>query len=566
MTNGVLELNDSRRLTGPNLFGISPGAVIDVEIRNINPDEIISIWKKKAAMLLNKTGWNNETTSFRKYDGGASLVITAPIDCLYAATEVNEAAWNLTTKQYQGEDTENLDEIILSLINEIECEQNPHLIEIYKAAIKHQVVFLSDDDQVSLGYGASCKVFPIDKLPSVNSINWNAISDIPVALITGTNGKSTTVRLASAVIKAAGKCCGITSTDYIRVGDQILDKGDYSGPGGARMLLRHPNTEVAFLEVARGGMLRRGVGINHATAALITNVSEDHLGEYGINHLDDMVEAKFIVRQTITNNQNLILNADDSGSVKFAEILDNKIVWFSWNHDNSVIQSHINSGGDACYVRDNQIYWNCSGKEQFVEHVKNIPITLNGAAKHNVHNALAVTALTLSLGVSLEHIRTGLKNFINSPEENPGRGNLFEIDNFKVILDFAHNEHGLSLMAETINNMEANRRLVMLGQAGDRNESLIEGLVKSALKANPNILLICELPGYLRGRDLGVTPNLIHKFAIKHGLHENQIIHADNMIEGTKIALDWAQAGDLMLLLGLDDREAIFSMLKDKQA
>ncbi|MCF6194175.1 MAG: hypothetical protein L3J46_07570 [Kangiellaceae bacterium] len=573
MTNFVLELDDSRRLTGPNLFGSKAGAIIDVKIKNFDADKIIQIWQEQVKMLLDKVGWQKESACSRKFEGGASLVITAPIDCLYAATEVNETAWQLAVNQIQEHKTkynseppiENLDDIISSLLKEIADEENPALIKIYNTALIHNVAFLSDDDEVSIGYGKSCQIFPVDNIPDVNSIDWQQIKDIPVALVTGTNGKSTTVRLASAVVKAAGKRCGITSTDYIRVGNKILDRGDYSGPGGARTLLRHPETEVAFLEVARGGMLRRGIGINQARAALITNVSEDHLGEYGINTLDDMVEAKFIVRQCISKEQNLILNADDAGCVRFAKTLDNTIVWFAWSEDNSVIQNHLGVNGTACYVKDDSIYYCSDGIEQLIIVVNDIPCTFGGAAKHNIHNALAVVALSFSLGLELKDIVLGLSQFSSTPEDNPGRGNLFEIQGFRVILDFAHNEHGLSLMAQTINNIPANRRLVMLGQAGDRTDELIEGLFQSALQANPDVLLVCELEGHLRGRNLKEVPEIIHNFALKHGLKENQIIHVPDTIEGTNWALNWAQPEDLMLILGLDKREEIVELLESTQ-
>jgi UDP-N-acetylmuramyl tripeptide synthase len=216
-------------------------------------------------------------------------------------------------------------------------------------------------------------------------------------------------------------------------------------------------------------------------------------------------------------------------------------------------------------VKDDSIYYCSDGIEQLIITVNDIPITFGGAAKHNIHNALAVVALSFSLGLELKDIVSGLSQFSSTPEDNPGRGNLFEIKGFKVILDFAHNEHGLSLMAQTINNMPANRRLVMLGQAGDRTDELIEGLVKSALKANPDVLLVCELEDHLRGRNLKEVPELIHDFALKHGLKENQIIHVPDTIEGTNWALNWAQPEDLMLILGLDKREEIVELLESTQ-
>jgi UDP-N-acetylmuramyl tripeptide synthase len=557
-----LNITDSRRLTGPNLFWNKAGAILDVDISGIDKKYVIASWRKHCRDLLNALNWNKEKITQRIYEGGASLVISAPIDCLYTATEITEAAWQMTVDALNNKSIE-LNTVLEQLNTEINKEQNSALVAIYNAAQAHNVKFLSDDDNISLGYGKTCQVYSVNKLPKVDDINWQSIKDIPVAMVTGTNGKSTTVRLASSVVKAAKLKCGITSTDYIRVGDTILDNGDYSGPGGARTLLRHPQTETALLEVARGGMLRRGLGVNQATCVVVTNVAEDHLGEYGINTLDEMVEAKFTIRQAINKDQDLILNADDAGSVKFAKSLDNTLVWFSWYSDNPVIVNHMKNGGKACFVEKNEIvYFDGKNKINIVP-IKDIPITINGAAKHNTHNALAVTAMCKALGFDNKSIALGLKEFSNSPENNPGRGNLFEFNGIKAIADFAHNEHGLNLMAQTIKNMPAKRRLVMLGQAGDRSDALIEGLVKSALKANPDVLVICEMESELRGRELGEIPQLMSECAIKHGMQKDRLIFAEDTIQGTKKALEWAQKDDVLLLLALTNRNEIIKMLSE---
>ncbi len=560
MTDRQLQITDSRRLTGPNLFWKKAGAILDVEILGIDKDKVIKLWTKNCRTLLDALNWNKEQITHRIYDGGASLVISAPIDCLYAATEVTEAAFAMTQEELNGMEVKERDYLI-RLQEEIDKEKNPKLIALQKAAAQHQVKFLSDDDDISLGYGETCQVYSVNNLPPVDEVDWNTIKDIPVAMVTGTNGKSTTVRLASSVVKAAGLRCGITSTDYIRVGEKIVDTGDYSGPGGARTLLRHPETQTALLEVARGGMLRRGLGINQASCVVVTNVAEDHLGEYGINTLSDMVEAKFTVRQSITEDQDLILNADDAGSVNFAKTLNNTIAWFSWYADNPVITQHIKRGGKACFVEDGIIFYYDGAQKQSIVAVKDIPITFGGAAKHNVHNALAVTAMCRALGFDSATIAQGLKDFDSTPENNPGRGNRFDFNGITAIVDFAHNEHGLALMAQTIKDMPAKRRLVLMGQAGDRTDELIQGLVKSALIAKPDCLVICEMLSHLRGREKGVIPQIIHDYAISRGIEEQQIIHADDTIQGTQKALEWAQSGDLLLILGLTNREKIIELL-----
>ncbi len=560
MTDKQLKITDSRRLTGPNLYWKKAGAILDVEIYGIEKQQVIDLWTKHCRTLLDALNWEKQEITHRTYEGGASLVISAPIDCLYAATEITEAAWAMVEEELKGVDVITYNYLI-RLKNEIDKEQNPKLIAIQKAAVKHNIKFLSDDDDISLGYGKTCQIYPVNDLPDVKDIDWHSIKDIPVAMVTGTNGKSTTVRLASSVVKAAGLNCGITSTDYIRVGEQIVDTGDYSGPGGARTLLRHPQTETALLEVARGGMLRRGLGVNEASCVVVTNVAEDHLGEYGINTLSDMVEAKFTVRQSISKEQDLILNADDTGSVSFAKTLDNTIVWFSWNAENPVIEQHIKQGGKAAFVENGFINYHNGEAQESVIAIEDIPITFGGAAKHNIHNALAVTALCRSLGFDNATIAQGLKDFDSTPENNPGRGNRFDFNGITAIVDFAHNEHGLALMAQTIKNMPAKRRLVMMGQAGDRSDELIEGLVKSALVAKPDCLVVCEMVSHLRGREEGVIPQLIHDYAVSYGMTEQQIIYADDTVQGTQKALDWAQSGDLLLILGLTNREKIIELL-----
>ena len=568
MTEQLLKLDDSRRLTGPNLFGSKAAAVMDVLIIGYDHQLVIDRWQTELNSILELLGWSKQSIFCRSYQAGASLGFTAPIDVLYAATEVNEAAWQRVVNHFTDTPQKPIEKSLSRLQKEITAEANPALIALHQSAQSHDVRFLSDDDFVSLGYGASCQVYPVDQLPAVDQVDWAAIESIPLALVTGTNGKSTTVRLASHVIKAAGLKCGITSTDYIRIDEQILDTGDYSGPGGARTLLRHPDTEVAILEVARGGMLRRGLGVNQAHCAVITNVAADHLGDYGMDTVSDMVAAKFVVRQALTPKQDLILNADDAGVVEFAQgqnnDLNNEIVWFSWEAENPIIIKHLKQGGKAVYVRDGMIcYHRGSEKATQVVSVTDIPITMNGAAKHNTHNALVVVAMMFSMKIELSAIQTGLRTFDSSPKNNPGRGNLFQVKDFQVLVDFAHNEHGLAAMADTLKSMPANRRLVLLGQAGDRDNNLIKGLVNSALLADPDCLVVCEMEEYLRGRELGEVPALISQHAIQRGVRSNQIMTATSPLEGTKMALSWAQAGDVLLILSLTDRDQVLELIQN---
>ncbi len=558
-----LSLEDSRRLTGPNLFWDYPGAIIDVTISGIDSSSVVKTWEIQVRSFLDALGWGSEKITSRQYKDGASLVITAPVDALYSATEVNEAAWLATLEQFGLGQSQNFFSTLNSLKTEIQQEQNLSLSAFLDAAEKHHKPALVDDDCISIGYGRHSKVFDIKNIPDPTSINWNDIKAIPLGLITGTNGKSTSVRLASAIISAANKVAGITSTDYIRVGDDVLDTGDYSGPGGARTLLRNNNVDIALLEVARGGLLRRGLAVNKADAALITNVAADHLGEYGINTVNELAEAKFIVHRALNSSSPLVLNADDINSVTQAKKVDQLIHWFSESEFNPIIQTQISHKATVAFIRDDKLILHQNGIEVEVVNINNVPLTFNGAAKHNIQNCLGVSLLCTALGISPKYIKQGLLAFKGDYKDNPGRGNIIEKNGRKIILDFAHNEHGLSAIAKTINSMPAKRRLVLICQAGDRSDLDIQAMVNAALLAKPNRVIISELPDHLRGRSLGDVPQVMTNVLISSGFPENEIIQAISVFEGSKKALAWAEPGDLLLLLALTDRDKVISLINN---
>ena len=305
-----MKLEDSRRLTGANLFWDLPAAIIDVAI-NGAPEVVIRAWEQAAVELLDAVGYTAEKTCYRIFEGGASLLISAPIDVMYSMCELNEAAWNKAVHECGEGDVLDFDEEIPRLNRLFDEERNPALLALQAAAHERAAPFLWDDDEVSLGYGAGTQVWTPDSLPRPDDVDWTTIQSIPVVLVTGTNGKSTTVRMTASIMTAAGFRAGLTSTDFIRVGDRLIDTGDYSGTGGARMLMRQEDLEMAVLEVARGGLLRRGLGIERADAVLVTNVAADHLGDYGINTVAELIPAKFIVRRALQESDPLVLNADD---------------------------------------------------------------------------------------------------------------------------------------------------------------------------------------------------------------------------------------------------------------
>lgn len=559
-------IEESRRLTGPNLFTHLPGAICDIEAAVSEHAALGQAWRSHARTLLDALGWQDSVCFERSHATGISLMLTAPIDCLYAATDLNEAAFAMAEAELSGGVLPAFDVTVQHLQTLIAEEQSAALVRLSSMAAEKEVPFLSDDDEVSIGFGERASVWPADQLPATDTIDWQTAGhhgDTPVALITGTNGKSTTVRLAASIIAAGDRTAGVTSTDYIRVGDEVIDTGDYSGPGGARQLLRHPKTDVALLEVARGGMLRRGLGVTQADVALITNVAADHLGEYGIHTVAELRDAKFIVRRGLAPNKPLILNADDPGVVAYASDLTGQvIVWFSESPDNPTVQSHVATGGHAFVVADGQLTFHDRSGDTAIVPINDVPVTLAGSARHNVQNAVAAAALCYELGCDFLAIKKGLIEFGGGPDENPGRGNFFEGKGVKAVVDFAHNEHGLSAMAKTIANMPAKRRLVLMGQAGDRSDALIDGLTKAALQAQPDQLVVCQLPGYERGRPPEEVPQLIAQIAMDAGVDAAAIHHARDPASGTRFALEWARPGDLLLILALTQRDESIRLIQ----
>ncbi len=558
-----MNLADSRRLTGPNLLLAGPGAVIDVELEGEEPNRIVEVWRSQATRILAAVGWPESELAHRVHRGGLTLAFTAPVDALYAATEVNEWALAAARAELEGTEPGDLAAAGVRLRAEIDSERNTQLLALMAAAAEHGVSCLSDDDQVSVGLGAGSMTWPAREIPALDQIDWQAVHDVPVALVTGTNGKSTTVRLLTSMVAAAGRVAGSCSTDWIRVGDEVVEKGDYSGPGGARQVLRHPGVEIAILETARGGMLRRGLAVQRAEVALVTNVAEDHLTESGIYDLDDLARAKLIVHQAA---KRLVLNADDPLLARHGLELGLPITWFTLEADNELVQKHRARGGLACRLLASQIVFDRGSDTQPVISVESIPLALGGAARHNVANALGAVGVAVALGLSMEAIRTGLASFRSDPHDNPGRLNVFELDRVTAIVDFAHNPHGIKALLEMAAAMPARRRLVTTGQAGDRDDDAIRQLASTIADARPERVIVKELTEYLRGRPEGEVAAMIVDHLLEGGLPPAVIGRADSEMDAIRQALAWAREGDLLLLLTHSQRIGVISYLEALQS
>jgi cyanophycin synthetase len=568
-----MNLLDSRRLTGPSLLLDRPGAILEVALSPEEGAAAIPVWAAQARRMLDTVGWTGTEIAMRRFDGGASLAITAPIDGLYAATEINDWAWGAAEAAVLGLATPDFQAAVARLRDEIAREANPALIALQAEAASRGVSFLADDHFASVGLGKGSLVWPVRALPAAGDVDWSHVYDIPVLLVTGTNGKTTTVRLLAAIVDASEQMAGTTSTDLVEVGGEVVDRGDFSGPGGARALLRDRRVEVAILETARGGLLRRGLAVHRADAALVTNIAADHLGEFGILDLPALTEAKLVIARAVGPRGRIVLNADDPELVAAAGRrggLGAPIVWFSLDAASPIVKKALAAGGEVCFLDGGALvlaHGKGKSRERIeVTRVENVPVAFAGAARHNVANALAAIAMASAIGIPAEAMAKGLQRVGNTLADNPGRANIFERDGVRILLDYAHNPHGLTALLDIARSFPAARRLLLLGQAGDRTDEAIRDLARAALPFQADRIMIKELPEMLRGRPPGEIPAILEDELRRNGVPAESIERADSELEGARRLLAEARTGDLVVLLLHTQREAVVGLLEGKGA
>lgn len=555
-----MDFIDARRLTGPSLIFDGPGTILDVSCTPQEAKDLVPVWANHVARMLEALEWPAARLASLQLRGGVSLAFSAPIDALYAATEINEWAWAASAFELGALTEEpDFDDTLNAIRSSAEEEANDELMWLIHEAAEHGKTLLWDDDYVSVGLGRGSETWPVREIP--DAFDWDRFHDVPIGVVTGTNGKTTTVRLATHILRAAARNVGLSSTDWIAVNETVLDRGDWSGPGGARTVLREKDVDVAILETARGGLLRRGLGVERADAALITNISEDHLGDFGSKDLNELLAVKWIVSRAVESSGRLILNADDALLRARAAEYPGELVWFSLDADNETINEHTASGG-LVFVLDGEALTRIEGDvREIICQSHEIPIAMGGAARHNVANALSAAALTWCLGVSMDDIRSGLKTMVQ--DENPGRCNLYDLNGFKILVDFAHNPAAMAALFDMASAIPAKRRALCFGQAGDRTDKLIQELARDAWSIGLDRVVVSELAAYHRGREQGEVFEIIRDELVKAGAIPSQIMHFETEMESFLSAISWAEPGDLVIMLALAGALPIQEKLKE---
>jgi len=537
-------------------------------------------WESLVTEMRRHLGWAAGPVVARTHAGGATLAFAAPEDQLFTATEANEWAW----QQALEETTDfrfprlcapghpapgNPASAAMTLAALAADEARPHLMALLEEARgRHLPTFLGEDT-LSLGAGCGHQAWPMDALPPLDQVPWARLHDIPTVLVTGSNGKTTTTRLLAALATAQGWTTGFTCTDGISIAGTIAETGDYSGPMGARAVLREARVEAAILETARGGILRRGLAVHQAPVAIITNVSPDHFGEYGIHHLEDLAQAKLVVARAVAPGGLLVLNADDPLLISQSRALRCSLGWFALDADNPLLQEHRHQGGATCGVRAGHLNLAWQGAVHDLGAVQAMPLSVGGHAAYNISNLAGAALAAVALGIAPSVIARVLAAFGAAHGDNPGRLESWRFGGLTLFMDYAHNPEGLAgLLGVAVASPRSGRLGLVLGQAGNREDAAIRQLAATAAGFHPDRVVLKDLDGYLRGRGPGEVPELLRTELEARGMAAERMRVVLPEEEAVLALLAWARPGDVLVLPvhGQVAREVVRAKLDRLQA
>ena len=517
----------------------------------------------------------------RAHATGVSLALAAPCDQLFVATEINEWALCATlaardpacTVAFEAallaevlEDAADPATVIPPVLEESQAlarfatlaarEAQPRLMALLAAAAERGLPHVLDATVLTLGAGSGGCDFPLQQLPAADAVPWRELHDIPTAIVTGSNGKTTTVRLVAACARAHGWPSAFCCTDGVFFEGTAAVSGDYSGPEGARRVMRERRAHAAIVETARGGILRRGLAISQAHVAVVTNVSADHFGEYGIDDLAGLADVKLALAGVVTPAGLLVLNAGDAQLAAKAPLLAQRfgrcppLGWFALDAEHACLRAHRARGGATCGVHEGRLQLHHFRRDHDLGSVAAMPLTVEGSASYNIANLAAAALAASALGVPAAVIAGVFARFGAHAGDNPGRMMRFERDGVRILVDYAHNPEGMQGLMRVANYLRrpGGRLGTVLGQAGNRQNSDIEALARCVAQFRPDFVVIKEDETYLRGREPGEVPLLIHATLRSAGLPDAALPVRMTELEAVRCALAWARPGDVLAL------------------
>ncbi len=387
---------------------------------------------------------------------------------------------------------------------------------------------------------------------------------IPIIAITGTNGKTTTTRLISHIVKNNGFKVGFTTSDGIYVGNSMLTKGDTTGPVSAEFILKDPTVEFAVLETARGGILRSGLGFGRCDVAVVTNIQEDHMGLSDIHTLKDMAKVKGVVVRSVKRDGYAVINADNIHCVSIGQEADCNVAYFTMDENNPVVIEHCKKGGIAA-IYENGFVTIKKGDWKFrVQKVANVPLTFGGRVSFMIQNVLAATLATYVYGFATEDIASSLETFIPSAAQTPGRMNIFDFKDYKVMIDFAHNPDGFQGIKEFLTTIDSSSKIGIITGTGDRRDDDIRAMGRISAEMFDHIII--RQDKFLRGRQADDIVKLLVE-----GIHQvdtkKSYEYVPKEIEALNHAFSIAKQGSFIVALSdvIDNAIEVVHSYLDKE-
>jgi cyanophycin synthetase len=384
---------------------------------------------------------------------------------------------------------------------------------------------------------------------------------IPVVAVTGTNGKSTTTRLITHICTQAGRAVGMTNSDGIYVRGELVEAGDWTGFGGAGRILSEHGLDLAILETARGGILLRGIGYAANDVSVVTNVSADHLGLQGIDTEDELAEVKATVVRITKRDGWAVLNADDPRVWAMRRATRANLYAFSLEGRTAEVEAALDAKGRSATLENGWLFLRAAGRRpRRLLEAATLPIAVGGLSRFNIANALAAAAACDALGLTTRQINRGLRTFGADRTTNPGRLNLFECKGRFALVDFAHNEAGLSGLMEVARAVAGPHRVrLAYGTAGDRTDEILHRL--GIIAAGADDLVICEKHHYLRGRELDEMNELLRAGA-RAGGYTREIATLPTELDALRTLLARAEPGDVSAVMAHVERSELFDWLE----
>jgi len=532
------------RITGTHLFVSTFGAGLWVDVESESEVQRADVLAKAEGAISRLGLLGCMKLSYKRIYNQWVFMLEAPVDLLYTACNILEWSAGLLT---------DFD----AIATEYREEKNLAWREVRAWASNNDVPCVDDEDGLTLGMGKTAQTWTLNELPNPQGLKVHQYSRIPAVYITGTNGKTTTSRMLSAICQSDSQFQGVgqTSTDGVLVNGDWIERGDWTGPGAARMILRDQRVDVAILETARGGLMRRGLVLDGVEACAITNVSDDHLGSWGLQTVYDMAIAKLTVVLGVQEGGEVLLNADCGVLMEAWQDMQSRHPNRKWK---TSLFSSIQSEGMTLYIENGWIVHHDLGP---VVQVSAIPLTLGGRAQYNTENAMAAIGLAYAIGCTTNAMKQGVSALVPTSTDSRGRSNWLRYNDADVFVDFAHNPDGIRRVVEMGQRWDAVRKGIVLGQAGDRRDDEIQGIGYQAAALNAHAYFLKELPGHSYNRDPNEVVQLLSDALQERGISQDKIFFSKSDIEGAEQAMDWVQEGDLLILLSHEQLDDVMKMV-----